>query len=399
MSRLPFALLALLPQFQAQCWHFKFHANAPHLSALMNAAGGDEVRAMVAFACARKLASPDQIEGFAWALSLRDALKQLQKLPPQGAAHAWHWAQLQRALNGYTAWSHQAHKLKEFHVPPSVRAVLQLRNIRLQDLTPTVARDVLADTAAIGPHALLNELAVYLLSAYPEWRGARHQPLEDELQHLAAGGPKAPIPATLKAHIESRKWVRYNQGDLRIQASPEFVSTIKRHFDSANPTALNARPLKTVLDLGAGNGFESEHLLAVHSAVKVTAIDWDAAALQRLNRRLPLPAQARLSTQSGHVVEVEFGSGIDLIVAQRLFAHLSDVQVKQVLAKTSKALSPSGLLVCDFFTTEHLHVHSRNAHYRSQDQVMALVLENFEVIEQHHSAGLLRLTLKPRSKH
>jgi Tellurite resistance protein TehB len=273
--------------------------------------------------------------------------------------------------------------------PPSVQGLLELKGLSARMLTASSARDLLADAAAMGPNPGLPQLAGWLQRAFPKFMSAGDGVFGREVAQIVAGGTKGPVPKTLAAHAESRRWIRYNAGDLATEHSAALTQVVTSRFSAQ-------LPLRSALDLGSGNGLASRYLLGQASRPKVTAIYSDGNSLKRLVASAGTDARARLTTEAGDVTTAAYGKNYDLVVAERLFPHLNDTQVTAVLNKAHDAMSAKGVMVCDFFTTEHGSARSRGAHYRSEAQALALVPASMRVVDAQSDGGILKLTLVKR---
>jgi Methyltransferase domain len=273
--------------------------------------------------------------------------------------------------------------------PPSVQGLLNLKGLSAHKLTASSARDLLADAAAIGPNPGLPELAGWLQRAFPKFMPAGDGVLGREVAQIVEGGAKGPVPKTLVAHADSRRWIRHNAGDLTTQHSAALAQAVTSRFSAQ-------QPLRSALDLGSGNGLASRYLLEQASQPKVTAIDGDGGALKRLADSAGADARGRLTTTKGDVTSAAYGKNHDLVVAEKLFPHLNDKQVEMVLNKAHDAMSAKGVMVCDFYTTDHGSARSRGAQYRSEAQALALIPDSLRVVDKQQDRGILRLTLEKR---
>ena len=270
---------------------------------------------------------------------------------------------------------------------PSVKVQLDLRWLSPDRFTAKSARDFLADVASMGPNPVLPDVAAWLQKAHPSFMQANGGVLGREVKALIAGGKRGQVPQSLAAHAESRKWTRYNAGDLATSPTAALSNAVSQHFSEAHP-------LRRVLDLGSGNGIASRYVLAQDAQTSVTAVDGDRAALTRLKASVPPGARSRLTTVRGDVTRVDYGKAQDLVVAERLFPHLNDTQVSSVMSKASAALKPGGIMVCDFLTTDHGSAKSRGANYRTEAQALGLVPASFQILSSQSSGGIMRLTLQ-----
>ncbi len=98
---------------------------------------------------------------------------------------------------------------------------------------------------------------------------------------------------------------------------------------------------RPVLDIGAGDGVAVE--AAIIRGAHVRAIDPDAAALQRLRSRVPLPQQARLKTQIGRLPDLDFKfARFSAVHAARVLHFLAVEEMRTSLRKFYRWLYPGG---------------------------------------------------------
>jgi precorrin-6B methylase 2 len=285
---------------------------------------------------------------------------------------------------------HPTSGLNAAMLSPELRILFQINQLKAENLTMEGFRNLLADTGCRGPTTSMLLLAKWIKQRKPQWlvtdeQLKRPSLLGKEVAEILSAGEKGRIPKTLIELAEARKWIRFN----RNQLSTEISSALKKVLVNLNPS-----PQK-VLELGSGNGFGSEAVLNAFPKASVIAVDLDTDALARLRTRAG-PNKHRLSTQTMSAVELRYPTNVDLVIAERLFPHLDEQSLEKVLEKTQVALNSNGILVCDFYTTDHLNAKSRGAFYRGEKAIRELVLKHFFIVSESNDSGLMSLILKPK---
>jgi precorrin-6B methylase 2 len=268
---------------------------------------------------------------------------------------------------------------------PELRFIFESNQVKLERLNADRFREVLADTGANGPNSSMLSLAIWVKAQHPSWltnSDGTSSLLGKEIAHIIEGGAKAEIPKTLRTLADDRKWIRFNRNEIPRGMSPGLTTALQ---------GLNAP--QRVLEIGAGNGYTSQEILNTYPRAKVTAIDGDAAALDGLSARVG-SKKSRLTTVVGDVRSINFPTKQDLIIAERLFAHLNDAEVGAVLTKAAASLNTNGVLVADFYTTAHGSAKSRGANYRSIEDIRNLVARDFVIVSEKDFGGLVTFVLK-----
>ena len=104
-----------------------------------------------------------------------------------------------------------------------------------------------------------------------------------------------------------------------------------------------------LLDMGCGEGLAT--LAALGRGGRVTAVDPDAAALQRLKERVPPEQQSRLQALAGSLPSVDFGVGeFSGIHVAHVLHFLNGREVEVSLRKFARWLSPRGRLYLSVLT-------------------------------------------------
>jgi tRNA (cmo5U34)-methyltransferase len=125
---------------------------------------------------------------------------------------------------------------------------------------------------------------------------------------------------------------------LRRQLVPPFED-----FYGAAVAALGLaeRPLRRVLDLGAGTGLLARALAREHPRAELVLLDGSSAMLEQARRKL---GERAAYVQGGLQQELPAGRW-DAIVSALAIHHLGDEQKRELFARVHGALSPGGVFV------------------------------------------------------
>lgn len=121
------------------------------------------------------------------------------------------------------------------------------------------------------------------------------------------------------------------------------------HYDSFYGEGLRlvadeaqGRPLR-VLDLGAGTGLFGAMALERLNVTELRLIDGSDAMLERARTRFG--EDPRVSYQTADMVDVDLGSGWDLILSSLAIHHLTHDQKRGLYARIRRALAPEGRFI------------------------------------------------------
>jgi ubiquinone/menaquinone biosynthesis C-methylase UbiE len=213
-------------------------------------------------------------------------------------------------------------------------------------------------------------------------------------QPLLPLGKDAPPPLTPQQVEKINKWKEFNSSTWLTQ-SQVSDNIYKSYREAVTNTPGNSG---RVLEIGPGRGEVVHGLLNREPNVKVVAIDIDPDNLNTLRNSIPKNQRSRFETQAGDVTEIDFGkNNSNLIIAEKLFPHLNDAEVALVLKKSHAALQPGGIVICDFFTTEHIQSKmNRVAVFRSVAEAKKLVQKDFDIISEKNVGPMVTYTLRKR---
>lgn len=140
---------------------------------------------------------------------------------------------------------------------------------------------------------------------------------------------------------------------------------------------------KKILDLGIGQGFLEEKLLALSKRHNCFGIDISAHAIKRAKGKF----RGEFTTDSVHNIRNHYSkNSFDVIVAIELLEHINASAIFSLYKDVRSLLNKNGMLIISIPINEHLEKMNNNpsAHVRdySQETIKAeLVLNRFYVIQ------------------
>ena len=122
-----------------------------------------------------------------------------------------------------------------------------------------------------------------------------------------------------------------------------LVPSYDRFYGSAvDALGLATRPIERVLDLGAGTGLMSAHVLDAHPAATLTLLDGSAAMLERARTLL---GEAIDAVRVGDLADPLPHGPFDAVVSGLAIHHLDDAGKASLYARAHDALAPGGVFV------------------------------------------------------
>jgi tRNA (cmo5U34)-methyltransferase len=142
-------------------------------------------------------------------------------------------------------------------------------------------------------------------------------------------------------------WSRERYEDLVRHVVPDYDSQaglIAQEL-SAAAAAAGGRPFR-ILELGAGTGSLSRHLLGTFPAAVVTAVDVSPVMLAECRRTLgTYGARAEVVEADFGEAELAAGPVFDAVVSRLAIHHLDDAGKETLLQRVFAALRPGGVFV------------------------------------------------------
>ncbi len=175
----------------------------------------------------------------------------------------------------------------------------------------------------------------------PYYAALKDRPVcKDFLEVLRTGRP-----ANWGAARDGKDW-------HKSMEEPAFADQFTAAMDSrgvllgaAMAGAMDARGLTRVLDVAGGSGIYACALVARHAHLRATVLEKppvDAVARRAIERR---GLSAKVDVIAGDMLAAEFPGGCDAHLFSNVLHDWDVPVVKQLLAKSQRALTPGGLLV------------------------------------------------------
>ena len=117
--------------------------------------------------------------------------------------------------------------------------------------------------------------------------------------------------------------------------------------------ARTPRPVRRVLDLGAGTGILTEQVLRRFPEASALAVDGSAAMLEQASKRLtPYKDRVTLDCRSFESLDSSLDGRYDLIVSSFALHHMDHQAMRELLRRLHSVLEPGGqLVVADYVLT------------------------------------------------
>jgi tRNA (cmo5U34)-methyltransferase len=125
---------------------------------------------------------------------------------------------------------------------------------------------------------------------------------------------------------------------LRRRLVPSFDAF---YGGAVGALALSERPLRRVLDLGAGTGVLSRAVAAQHPEAELVLLDGSAAMLDRARRALPATARFVLARLEDQLPDGPW----DAVISALAIHHLEHDAKQQLFARCHEALLPGGVFI------------------------------------------------------
>jgi SAM-dependent methyltransferase len=135
----------------------------------------------------------------------------------------------------------------------------------------------------------------------------------------------------------------YRSSDSRVRSRADLRRRV--HLAVAITEHLMRRPVRTVLDIGCGEGEWFVELQKIRPAIRYEGLDSSEYAVERFGRRRNI----RLAT-FGQLPEIEFRHPFDLVVCSDVLHYVADSEVDRGLGRLSELVEACAYL--SVFTTE-----------------------------------------------
>lgn len=152
------------------------------------------------------------------------------------------------------------------------------------------------------------------------------------------------LEEVLRTGAPEQGYVEHLMDDAAAEDCVRGMIPISAQAAQELPRLLGDRPLKRILDVGAGPGVYTVELLRRHPGATATLVD--LASSQRVARRLleGSDVRERISFEPGDYREVDFGSGYDLVLMSHVVHDEPPEVVQHLFRKAHECLEPGGRL-------------------------------------------------------
>ena len=195
-------------------------------------------------------------------------------------------------------------------------------------------------TKANGAYGLTPEAAAFLDQRSQSYLGSAAQFLTHSMHHKAVADVAQTVrqgSTVLKGReyldVENQVWVDFAKGMMAMM------------FPAAQYMATLIGAPNRLLDIAAGHGIFGIVAAAAHPGLHVDALDWPAVLAVAEENAQRFGVADRWQARPGSALELDFGTGYDVIYLTNFLHHFDAAECTGILRKCRAALSPSGTLV------------------------------------------------------
>ncbi len=190
--------------------------------------------------------------------------------------------------------------------------------------------------------AFLDRRSPYYIAGAIEFLASPQQTanFENLAEVVRKGGTVASELGNLEP--EHPVWVKFARAMAPVMALPAEMIAQRVAADPGNS---GRRPVRKVLDIAAGHGVYGIALARHNPEAEVTAVDWPNVLEVAKENAAAVGVSARYKTIPGSALEVEFGSGYDVVLVTNFLHHFDAATCERLLAKVHAALADSGRAV------------------------------------------------------
>jgi len=192
---------------------------------------------------------------------------------------------------------------------------------------------------ANGAYTLMPESAAFLDQRSQSYLGSAAQFLNHSMHHKAV----ADVAQTVRQgstllngreylDVENQVWVDFAKGMMPMMfPAAQFMAT------------LIGAPAR-LLDIAAGHGIFGIIAASAHPGLHVDALDWPAVLAVAAENAQRFGVADRWHARPGSALELDFGTGYDVIYLTNFLHHFDAAECTGILRKCRAALSPNGVL-------------------------------------------------------
>jgi 2-polyprenyl-3-methyl-5-hydroxy-6-metoxy-1,4-benzoquinol methylase len=129
----------------------------------------------------------------------------------------------------------------------------------------------------------------------------------------------------------------------------------------ANLLGASTAPRWRVLDIAAGHGLFGITLAQENPNAEIVALDWKSVLAVAEENARTADVMGRYRTLPGNALEVEYGSGYDLVLLTNILHQFDPVACGRLLRKVHAALAPGGRAVAVEFVPDETRVKPPHA--------------------------------------
>ena len=163
-----------------------------------------------------------------------------------------------------------------------------------------------------------------------------------DTEHMPRGGPGA---GWLDRALQTDRLEYLDRDDVPEEVKQTVVSALQRMGERSGThekqarfivDLLGDRPASTILELGAGHGALSGHILALHSSAQVTVTDINPTSVNNIASG-PLGSNPRVRTQVVDATQIDAADdSYDIVVFSTAFHHLPPAAASSAIAEATR---------------------------------------------------------------
>jgi 2-polyprenyl-3-methyl-5-hydroxy-6-metoxy-1,4-benzoquinol methylase len=190
-----------------------------------------------------------------------------------------------------------------------------------------------------GAYGLTPESALFLDQRSQAYLGSASRFMSHEMSFKAS----ADVARTVRQgssilngreylDVENEVWVEFAKGMMPMM------------MPAAQFMAAQLEAPARLLDIAAGHGIFGVMALAKHPGLQVDALDWPAVLAVAEENAAKFGVAERWHKREGSALEMDFGTGYDVIYLTNFLHHFDVAECTAILKKCRAALRPGGML-------------------------------------------------------
>lgn len=194
-------------------------------------------------------------------------------------------------------------------------------------------------TKTAGAYGVTPESAAFLDQRSPMYLGCAAQFMNHAMHYQASADvAKVVRQGTTLLNgreildVENQVWVDFAQGMMPMM------------FPAAQFMSAQLSAPKRLLDIAAGHGIFGVMAAVRHAELQVDALDWPAVLAVAESNARRFGVAERWHKREGSALELDFGTGYDVIYLTNFLHHFDTAECTAILRKCRAALLPGGTL-------------------------------------------------------